>query len=423
MNFFPLILFFSPSAAAHEPQSAPPASSAVLSTGPLELSSLLEQARAKNPAIRAARARWRSLEGLVLPARTWKDPVLGVTGQNMPADSERSMKIMVEQDIPFPGKLSAESRMKEHEALIAKEEWRAKEREVLAEVRIHYYRLLWLDRTAAALRRDADILRAVARVAQTQVAAGKTGAEEAFLAAARLKQVENSAFEREVERVNDVEDLNAHLADPAGTPRGRVSEAEVDLPDLGEPIEVLAEAARAHNPDYLSTLHMVHHSDLGIGRGRLAFAPDFKISAGAETFRRRSSEGMLGFSLSLPVWFRRPAGELAAAKAHGEHSRAEAESMRGMVLKDLYVEYSQVKLHRSVALSTRSEILPLAEAAVRIAIKNYEGGRSDFTGLSEAVRTLLEAQMKYYEAVYHYGEHWAMLERIIGRELETEKRQ
>ncbi|MBI4050954.1 MAG: hypothetical protein HY400_00455 [Elusimicrobia bacterium] len=58
---------------------------------------------------------------------------------------------------------------------------------------------------------------------------------------------------------------------------------------------------------------------------------------------------------------------------------------------------------------------------MKIAQKNYETGRTDFTKLAEAVRNLLEAQMKYYDEVYHYGEHWAMLEQVVGIEIKSSK--
>ena len=379
------------------------------------LESLLEQARSGNPAILAARKRWESAEALVLPARTWRDPVIGLHREDFPADSERSIHYSVEQEVPFPGKLSTESRMRHHEAGIAREEYRARELEVLSEVKVHYHKLLYLDRTAAALRKDAEVLRGIVRVAQSQVSAGRAGAEEALIAQTNLKQVENAAFEREQQRAIEEEDLNALLGAPPGSRRA-LSGTE-GLPDVPAVPESLADMARETSPTYLGTLHMARHAELMTVKGRLGFAPDFKLSFEKERFQRRADETLYGLSLTIPLWFWRPMGELRSAREHTAQALAEVQDARNAVFKELYKEYTEVRLHRSLALSYAGEILPLAEGALKIAQKNYETGRTDFPKLAYAVRNLLEAQMKYYEEAYHYGEHWAMLERIVGREL------
>lgn len=380
---------------------------------PMSLDTLLDEARANNPAILAARKKWESTEALVIPAGSWKDPRIGVQRETFAG--ERSTHYFIEQEMPFPGKLSTESRMRFHEARIAREEYRAKESEVLSEVKIHYHKLLWLGRTAAALRKDAEILRGIARVAQSQIAAGRGGAEEALIAQSQLKAVENAVFEREQQRLIEEEDLNALIGAPPGTRRQLASSGE--LRELPRSLEELVSRAKENSPMYLATLHMIHHARLNTSRGRYGFAPDFRFFYDLENLQGRTRERFVGLSLSLPLWFWRQSGELKAAREHTSEALAESDGVQKEVFKELYKEYTEVRMHRTLALSYSSEILPLAEAALKIAQKNYETGRTDFAKLSEAVRTLLEAQMKYYEEAYRYGEHWANIERIVGGDI------
>lgn len=390
---------------------------------PLSLPALLEEARAKNPAVQAAFSRSESARAKILPARTWKDPKIGVHQERFPGQAgmpeDKSVHYSVEQEIPFPGKLSRESRMRYHESRIAQEEYRARLWEVLSEVKIHYYRLLWLDRTAQVLKKDAEILRSMARVAQSRIAAGKGGAEEALIAQAQLKGVENAVFERQQQRLIEEEDLNAFVARPPGTRWG--SAPAPSLPDLPHSVQELEAFAREASPMYLETVHMVHHAQLMTSLGRYGFAPDFTVGYEQERFRNKPTETMVGASLNIPIWFWRPLGELRSARSHTAQALAESQDARNTVFKELYKEFTEVRMHRRLALSYAEEILPLAEGAVNIALKNYETGRTDFAKLSEAVRTLLDAQMKYYEQIYHYGEHWSMLERIVGREIGESK--
>jgi outer membrane protein TolC len=382
---------------------------------PIALKVLLDEARAKNPTILAARKRWESAEALIVPAWTWKDPTVGIHQESFPSDNEKSVHYSIEQEVPFPGKLSTSSRMKYHEAKIAREDYRAKELEVLSEVKIRYHRLAFLLQTAAALNKDAEILRAIARVAQARVASGQGGADEALIAQTQLKAVENAVFEREERGKIEEEDLNSLLAAPPGARRELAFPPEPR--DLSLSLDELVVLAKENSPQYLASRHMIHHAQLATSLGRLGFAPDFKLSYEQERFQRRQTETLIGFNLSLPLWFWRPKGELAAAREHTAQALAESREAENVVFRDLYKEHTEVHLHRALTASYQSEILPLAEGALRIAQKNYETGRSNFAQLSEALRSFLEAHIKLYEEVYHYGEHWAMVERIVGREL------
>lgn len=381
----------------------------------LTLPALIEEAKRSNPDLRAARRRAEAAASRIISAHAWKDPMVGIAREDMPADGERMTRYSVEQEIPFPGKPSLEASARRHEARRAAEEARAVELSVVSAVKIRYHRLHWLSQTARAFRKDADILRAVARVAQSKVSSGRASAEEALIAQTRLKQVENAALEREETRRVEQEDLNALLGAPAGTARGETTEPA--LLDLGESPEALAARAKKESPRLLGSGHGVAQARSRLASGRLGFSPDFKLSYAEERFRRRASERMAGVAVSIPLWFWKQGGELKAARKHAEEARAMAASAENEAFKEIYQEHVETRLHRRIALSYSQEILPLAEAALKIAQKNYETGRADYLRLSEAVRNLLEAQVKYYEEVYHYGEHWAMLEEAVGGDI------
>ncbi|MBI2069849.1 MAG: TolC family protein [Elusimicrobia bacterium] len=390
----------------------------------ISLASLLEEAKTNNPAVKAAYERWQSAEAKVSASRSWENPMVGI--KNKKAESsgtEPAMKsemLMVEQEIPFPGKISDEARMLHHEAKIAHEDYRARLLETEAQVKIRYHLLSWLASTADALKKDTDILEGIARVAQSRLSAGQSSADEALLAQAQLKMVENSVFEREQQKLIEEEELNALLGRKPGTRWGRFE--AVPLRDLPVSVEELEKQARETNPMYLNTLHMQAHAAVMARRALLNFAPDFKVSYEREKFESGlPAETTIGAALRIPLWLWRPAGERKSAKAHQRQTQAESQSAQNDIFKTLYKEYTEVNLHRQLALNYSKEILPLAESALQIAQKNYETGRADFAKLTEAVRHLLEAQMKYYEELYHYGEHWAMLEVVAGKEIEGVK--
>lgn len=382
------------------------------------LSALVAQARERNPEIRAARERWRSRSAEAGAAWAWKDPSVGLARTDMPERDERSTTLTVEQEIPFPGKTAVDARMKAHEALIAQQELRAQELETVAGVKIYFHRLVWLEKGAAALRRDAQALAAVARVARARVASEGGGAEDALIAEARLKQIETQAYEWEQQRLIEEEGLNAALAAPPGTRRSLA--VSTGLPEIPLSLEAAVELAQRSNPMILSTGHMLRHARLTGRRGTLGYLPDFKFQYMRETFRRERPETTVGAALTVPLWLWKQEGQRRSASAHRLEAEAGAEAARLEAYKLIHQQHVELRLHRRLADVYGQEVVPLAEGALKIALKNYETGRADYVKLSEAVRTLIEAQLKLYEEEYHFGEHWAMLERAMGAELGEE---
>lgn len=399
---------------------AGPASAAEPAPAPVALSELVSEARTRSPAILAARKRWESAKGEAVAAWAWKDPMVGLARKDMPGQNERSTSLSIEQELPFPGKTATDARMKTHEARIAEQAYRAKELEVLAEVKIHYHRLLWLEKGAAALRRDAQTLSAVARVARARVASGGAGAEDALIAEARLKQLESQAYEWEQQRLIEEEDLNAALTAPPGT--RRLLAPYGPLPPLPLTLEEAVARADASNPMVLATAHMLRYARLTGRQGALGWLPDFKLSYMRETFRRERAETSVGAAMSVPLWAWKQAGKTRAASAHRGEAEAQAQAARLEAYKMIHQEHVELRLHKRLAEVYGTEVVPLADGALKIALKNYETGRADYEKLAEAVRALIEAQLKLYEEEYHYGEHWAMLERAVGSELAGETR-
>lgn len=394
-------------------RAAEPASEAV------SLPALVAAAREHNPSLRAVRRRAEGAQAEAAAAWAWKDPQVGLARTDMPERNERSTTLSVEQEIPFPGKTATDAGMKRHLARIVEQEYRGKEREVISEVKVHYHRLLWLEKGAAALRRDAATLAAVSRVARAKVASGGAGAEDALIAEAKVKQLESQAYEWEQQRLIEEEDLNALLAAPPGT-RRKLAPAGV-LPPVPLTLEEALARAQSSNPMILATGHMLQHARLTGRQGALGYLPDFKFQYMRETFRRERAETTVGAALSVPLWLWKQGGRRRAASAHRGEAEAEAEAARLEAYKMIHQEHVELSLHRRLSEVYGKEVVPLAEGALQIALKNYETGRADYEKLSEAVRMLIEAQLKLYEEEYHFGEHWAMLERAVGAELEGER--
>ncbi len=385
---------------------------------PQSLAALLEEAKARNPAILSAKKAWEVRKAEVLPAWTWQDPSLGYGYERIPSPVGYAGMTMysVSQKIPFPGKLSAESGMKYHEAQIAYQKYLAVELGVLTQVKLAYHRLLYLRRSSKTLRREAMVLEGVARAAEALVASGRAGTDEPLLAELKSKEIENDAYEKE--RGIPVEEaaLNAFLSRPPGTKHPLAPPANLDKP--APPAGRLESAAREKNPDFLRSMHMIRHADAGRRLGLLAFAPDFEFNYQAQEMGGKISPFYTGVNLSVPLWAWKQNADLEAARRHEEEAQAGFQAALDDLLKDVRSHAIELETQQRLVRSYRRELLPLARSAFEISLKNYETGRESFARFSSSFERLLEVELGYDERLRREGQEKALLEKAVGSDLE-----
>ena len=143
----------------------------------LSLEDVLQLAKERNPDIAASLQGWNAMSAQIRPAKTWPDPTFSYVNEKIPSgmegvEPETMNQYRVEQMIPFPGKLSADSKMKYHEARIAESKYRGKILEVIGDVRVRYYQLYLTDRSIDLARQSVDLMTNLLRTAQARVSAG-----------------------------------------------------------------------------------------------------------------------------------------------------------------------------------------------------------------------------------------------------------
>ncbi len=380
---------------------------------PQGLDDLISIAEKNNPDISRAKEHWKSLMAQVPAEASWNDPTIGFQRMNFQG-GDAGNYWSVAQDVPFPGKLSKSAEMKRHEALIAYQEYRAEKLNVIAQVAIAYARIYWLKNTAQILKKDSETLRALSKVVEASVASGRAKADEALSAQAAFIKVRNAAMERNAESRVQEESLDSLLNQPAGKrwhllPPSQPQELKISAAGLDQ-------LAQKISPDYMKALHLISHAQAMVSLGKMGFLPDFQLTATQESGRPvpAMEESAYGVNLTIPLWFWKEKAMLKSAQAHEREAAAESKQARNEIFREIHSELIEVNLHQELALSARQELIPLAQGAFKIAEKGYEAGRESFSQLSEAVRALLDAQLKYPTEVELYQEHLARLERALG---------
>lgn len=387
------------------------------SLGPQSLAALLEEAKARNPEILSAKKAWEVQKDRVLPAWTWQDPTLGYGYERLPSPVGYTGMTMysVSQKIPFPGKLSAESGMKYHEAQIAYQKYLAVQLDVLTQVKLVYHQLFYLQQSSKLLRREAMVLEGVARAAEALVASGRARADEPLLAELRSKEIGNDAYEKERQIPVEEAALNALLSRPPGTEHSLAPPADLDWP--APPTERLENLAREKNPHFLQSMHLIHHADVGHRLGLLAFAPDFEFNYQAQEMGGKVSPFYTGLNLSIPLWAWKQSANLDAARRHEEEAQAGFQAALNNLLKDVRSRRIVLETQQRLALSYRRELLPLARSAFDISLKNYETGRESFARFSDSFERLLKIELGYDDRLRREGDERALLEKAVGADL------
>jgi cobalt-zinc-cadmium efflux system outer membrane protein len=378
------------------------------------LSDVLNLAKERNPDIKAARQSWKVSQALISPAKTWPNPTFTYVDEKFPSGmegtpAEQIKHYRLEQMVPFPGKLSGESRMKYHETLIADAKYHSKLIDVLGEVRMRYYQLYLTDEKIRLAKQNVEALKSVLQTAQSRLASGQSTTSDVFMAQMELRKMENMLFQEKQERTLTQIELNTLLNQPTETAWGAAQAPDlVDLPISLKDFQILA---KDNDPQYWAALHETNHAKAMLGRNRLEFAPDFGLMYERETAPSGPAGRQIGIGITFPLWLQRPWGLYKSSKEHFAETEAMAEGMGNMVMKMVHMEYVETTTHLTLSRNYESDILPTAQSNLKIAREQYASGRGDFLRILEAFRTWIEAHNEYQEQLYHYGEHWSLLER------------
>ena len=387
---------------------------------PLTLDQALQSAREQNPDIRAARQAWQVKRSDLRAAGTWANPTFSYVDENFPSGTsggaaEKIRHYRIEQTLPFPGKLTAESRLKYHEVLIAEAGYRARTLDVLRDVRMRFYQLYLTDRQILLASESLDVLKDALRVAQSRLASNQASASDVFMAETELGKMNNELFQAQQERVLVQIQLNTLLNQAPDAPLGPAQAPE--LKDLPASLSDLEGLAQRNDPSYRSALHEIDHARAMVARERLNFAPDFGFMYERETTPSGPDGRQIGFSVNLPLWLERPWGKYQSAREHMIEAEAQSQAMRNEVTRGVAMEFVETNTHLHLARNYEDDILPSAFSNVKIAREQYATGQADFVRLLEAFRSWIDAHNGYEEQIYHYGEHWAELERWVGIDL------
>ncbi|HEX9779873.1 MAG TPA: TolC family protein [bacterium] len=394
---------------------------------PVALETLLEEARARNPRIRAAQAAWRAARLDIPQASALPDPTVGymVMGEHLETRLGPQEHVFeVEQMVPFPGKLLARRREAAAAARAAEAAVRGIEQDVRLSVAQAYYDLYAVDGTIRVVEDLQELLRNIEGIAQARYASGTGSQRDVAKAQAEVSDTIQRLFVLRQRRETLGSLLNALLdRDPRGAAPSTV---RPDVPSAALELDTLLELARTHRPELAAAAANAEEAAHAAARAKLAYAPDLSvgfryigIGDGTTSLPHDGRDAwMVPVMVTVPLWQNRIVPEVLEAARRREASRAlleEETNLTEFAVRDAFARFDAAR--RIVSLYEHA-LIPEAELALRSDQAGYEAGRTDVLNLIDSERVYLNANVAHLQSLAEALTQFAALERAVGAPLD-----
>jgi outer membrane protein TolC len=381
--------------------------------------SLVQLALQRNPSLTAAQYRFEADQYRAAAAGGLPNPQLSIGLLNLPASSlaldetpMSGVQVGLMQKIPWPGKLSAQSRIAGLASESSAFSLAANRNAIARAVRTTYAEYSYQSLTLEVLARNRTLIAQIKTVAETRYANGEGSAQDVLRVGTALARLDNRVLMAEQIRASALAELGRLVDDPeysAWELADGLTEPGNNPTTLGSTSSVEA------NPVLVRAGTMSNLAAEKVKLARSDYWPNFAFGI---DYRFREDhpmdavhgEDFLTFKvgLELPLWFfKKQKNQRAAAEHSLLAAEANEKSIRDMLSRRLTdVDLALNSLGKRIA-QYDSSIQPQAGAALEAARIAYEVGQVDFNGLLAAQMDLLNIEMERLELVKQYNQQSA----------------
>lgn len=394
----------------------------------LALKEAVEEALKKNPEIQAARMKLAAGNARSKQAPYLEDPEIALQAGGVPFSTPTNLNradtnmIGIRQKLPFYGKLGLKEKIAQQEAKVLEHELHAKEREIIARVKMAYGDLFMAQKAIEISLEQSEIMRSISRASEARYQVGKVSQQDVFKALLEQTAIMNQLAAAEHERHSAEIRLNASMNRPVQAPIQLPAELFPADNDLREP--ALEELALANRAELKGAEQEIERSErmYELAERNRKF-PDFMVGwdywyMPMEMTKNRYA-AMVNVSIPFSPWTAgRRNYEVEESLAEIRAARANREAIRNMTLREVGESLARAQAARRSLELYREGILPQAGLSFRTALSAYQAGRVEFISLLESQRVLREARMGYFKSLVSLMQNVADLERAVGKELQ-----
>jgi outer membrane protein TolC len=327
--------------------------------------------------------------------------------------------LALEQMIPISGKNLSRGRAAAAEALVAFEEFRRQQLDVVSKLRAAYFQLL-NSRTQLAINgRNATSLQQIATATRAKYQAGTEMVPDVL--AAEIEAAKIDEQRRDLERIQSEAQtrLNVLMNRPASLPVDELGDAKLAYPQIPE--KDLLNILLSSRPEVRIARARIDAEKARLQLAKRDWIPDPSINVNAQRYNDASQTvSQLGTGISFNIPWVNPGKYSAAIREAAENVEAATADLQAVKSESMGLLHDQLKrietAHHHYELYS-GKILPQAQQAFDTIQLNYESGKSSFTDWITAQRSLHEVQAMVNEMLTDYETAIAELEAIVGTEL------
>jgi outer membrane protein, heavy metal efflux system len=380
----------------------------------------VDEARARNPAIFAAREQVEEARARVTEATAIPDPTFAATLEEEKSffrpRTATSQDIGIGLTLPFPERLRLKGRVATGDLRAAEFSLQLLIQQTISQTNAAYDALLVALRHREDLQQGKALADDFLKRTDARYQGGMAAKFDVLKAKVDVAQAENSLIAND--RVVTVARaaLNRLLGRAVGAPT-EAAEA-LDVPPALPPLAALESLSESSRPELQSLQAQREAARSATSLARKFWIPDVNL-----TLSRNFTQGdppaystAVGFALPLFFW-QHEKGEIAEARHREIELSANYSDQLGQVALDVRTAYSTASTALRQALFIRDELLPEARESYRIASTSYSLGGLSALELLDAKRTLLDAESQYADALGSANDARADLERAVGAPL------
>jgi cobalt-zinc-cadmium efflux system outer membrane protein len=398
------LLSLSMYAAASEPSSA------------YSLNTVIELALERNPTVAGAQGLMRERRGDQVVAGAYPNPsILGSVGKGSIRDPSTGVSIVertvtVEQPIEWPGKRRARQQAADTGVAGASAALDEIRLNVIAEVKVAFYRLLFAQRDAELATQNLTMVEEVLRTVKTRAAAGEATPFETMKAGVEVQKARKELARAQntflVARVR----LDTLTAGALGNQFAILGEFESLRQNLD--IEALSTRALEQHPTLRRLTKSVEQAESKANLERASRIPNLAVLG---TYHREAGNESVDAALSvqLPFWYQRQ-GEIEIAL--GAKHRAEAERLQAQneLAQSISQHVQDARTANEQLQVFESGLLKQAEQTLRVARVSFQQGAASLLDVLDSQRVYRQTLLEYAQARADLSIALARLERAVG---------
>jgi outer membrane protein TolC len=352
------------------------------------------------------------------------DPTVGAMAYTPPMhyDPDRQLaEVQIMQMVPWLGRLQAEQRRAQLEALAAVNVYQAERLRVIGDIRATWFRLYVLQKQVETTEADNEQLQSLLNTANARVRTGAAQPGDVLMATLELSSLQEQLLTYRQQIASSMAELNRLVGRDAHTPVAVPESISVEFPSWNH--ELLRETAFSRQPELNAARLRTAATRWGIEVARLKRRPDLTFGVGWMIMdapgapEAGQDSWTLGVTASVPIWHRKY--DAISSEASREHFAAHASEEEVVLkldalLRDLWEQ--AIASHKTVELYEKT-IIPQARQTFEADQASLMNNAVTFDRVIRDYRTLLNLELGYHRALGQLATAMARIRQAVGEDL------